>query len=198
VLRPTGRGGSYGTRPAIGIGDVSPEGNGDLGQGSGGVGHRRHRRQLVGPIVHPEHVGEQVELMDLLSAALTSGGLQKLVGEAYQLLTCDARDGAVAHPGLEDRDQLTHCRLNGHVRPRRIGLDGPLPGSSRVPRSGSWRARTGARRNQHAEGDETCYRCYRDETGLAIHRSPVIPPARRRAHHVACERGWSLLGAVLG
>jgi hypothetical protein len=127
--------------------------------------------------------------MALLSAALTSGGLQQLEGAAYQLLTRDARDGAVAYPGLEDRDQLTHCRLKGHVRPRRIGLDGPLLGSSRVPRSGSWRARTGARRNQHAEGDETCYRCYRDETGPAVHRSPVLPPARRWAHHVAYERG---------
>jgi len=127
--------------------------------------------------------------MALLSAALTSGGLQQLVGEAYQLHTCDARDGAVAYPGLEDRDQLTHCRLNGHVRPRRIGLDGPLLGSSRAPRSGPWRARTGARRNQHAKGDETCYRCYRDETGPAVRTSPVVPPARRRAHHVSYERG---------
>ena len=127
--------------------------------------------------------------MALLSAALTSGELQQLVGAAYQLLTRDARDGAVAYPGLEDRDQLTHCRLKGHVRPRRIGLDGPMLGSSRVPRSGSRRARTGARRNQHAEGGETCYRCYRDETGPAVHRSPVLPPARRRAHHLAYERG---------
>ncbi len=127
--------------------------------------------------------------MALLSAALSSGGLQQLVGEAYQLLARGALDGAVAYPGLEDRDQLTHCGLNGHVRPRPIGLDGPLLGSCRVPRSGSGRARTGARPNQHAEGDETCYRCYRDETGPAVHGSPVIPPARRWAHHVAHERG---------
>jgi hypothetical protein len=127
--------------------------------------------------------------MALLSAALTSGGLQQLVGAAYQLFTREARDGSVAYPGLEDRDQLTHCRLKGRVRARRIGLDGPLLGSSRVPRSGSWRARTGARRHQHAEGDETRYRCYRDETGPAVDRSPVLPPARGRAHHIAHERG---------
>jgi hypothetical protein len=127
--------------------------------------------------------------MALLSAALTSGGPQHLPGEAYQLLTCVARDGAFADPRLEDRDQLTHCRLNRHVRPRRIGLDGPWLGSSRVPCIGSWRARTGAGRNQHAEGDETCYRCYRDETGPGVHRSPVLPPARRWSHHVAYERG---------
>jgi hypothetical protein len=91
----------------------------------------------------------------LLSAGLTGGGLQQLVGAPYQLLTRDAPDGAVAYPGLKDRDQLTHCRLKGHVQPRRIGLGGPLLGGSRVPRCGSWRTRTGARCNQHAEGDET-------------------------------------------
>jgi hypothetical protein len=79
-----------------------------------------------------------VELMALLSAALSSGGLQQLLGAAYQLLTRDAPDGAVAYSGLKDRDQLAHCRLKGHVRPRRVGLDGPLLGSSRGPRSGPW------------------------------------------------------------
>jgi hypothetical protein len=123
--------------------------------------------------------------MALLSAALTSGVLQQLVGAAYQLLACDARDSAVAYPGPEDRDQLTHCRLKGQVRPRRVGLDGPLLGGSRVPCSGPWRARTGARRNQHAHSDETCYRCYRDKTGPAVHRSRLLPPARRGAHQVA-------------
>jgi hypothetical protein len=58
VLRLTGLGGSHGTRYARGIGDVRPEGNGDLGQGDGCVGHGGHRRKLAGPIVHPEHVGE--------------------------------------------------------------------------------------------------------------------------------------------
>jgi hypothetical protein len=129
----------------------------------------------------------------LLSAALTSGGLQELVGAAYKLLASDARDGAVAYPGLEDRDQLTHCGLKGHIRLRRIGLSGPLL-CSRVPRGGSWRTRTGARRNQHAEGDETCHRCYRDETGPAGHRSPVLPAGRRWAHHVAYERGFPSSG----
>jgi hypothetical protein len=53
----------------------------------------------------------------LLGAALTSGGLQQLLGVAYQLLTSDAPHGAVAYPGLEDRDQLAHCTLKGQVRP---------------------------------------------------------------------------------
>jgi hypothetical protein len=65
ALRPTGRGASHRTRHARGITryvrgirDVSPKGNGDIGQGGGGVGHGGHRRKLPGPIVHPEHVGE--------------------------------------------------------------------------------------------------------------------------------------------